>query len=193
MREIFKSQAKYFKAKVATLTVWSLKYSQNAVNWRHLLKVFLKKFYVFENWNWFYCRSDVVTEFLTPAGGGGVYSVEKRRLLFGEKCTDSPTKLRLRTFDRGGVTNWQRSCITHYYQFNCYHLPILPIISFLLQSKINLSDFFHLISSWINTSSKRILKTMFSKEAKWKRQEICPLNSTANAGRLDWNTLVLFM
>ena len=35
------------------------------------MKVFLKKFYVFENWNWFYCRSDVVTEFLTPAGGGG--------------------------------------------------------------------------------------------------------------------------
>lgn len=26
---------------------------------------------MFENWNWFYCRSDVVTEFLTPAGGGG--------------------------------------------------------------------------------------------------------------------------
>lgn len=24
---------------------------------------------MFENWNWFYSRSDFVTEFLTPAGG----------------------------------------------------------------------------------------------------------------------------
>lgn len=153
---------------------------------------------MFENRNWFYSRSDFVTDFLTPAGMGRFLLgreafLTKRRLLFGEKRKDSPTKIWPRTFDRGEATYWQRSCITHYCQFYYYHLPILLIISFLLKSRINLSEFFHLISSWINISSKRILKTMFSKEAKWKHQEICPLNSTANAGRLDWNALVLFL
>lgn len=40
---------------------------------------------MFENWNWFYCRRDVVTEFLTPAGGGEGFTRSRNEGYYLEK------------------------------------------------------------------------------------------------------------